>query len=59
MGQGFGAGIILSFLLRNQIKIAGVITTAALVETHQSNNYNFFVKMILGKLAKYYGVFFF
>ena len=57
MGQGFGAGLMLSFLLINRIKLAGVITTAALIETHHLKSYNFAIRWALEALAGDYGVF--
>lgn len=57
MGQGFGAGLMLSFLLRNNVKLAGVITTSALIESHHLKSYNWMVRWILDSLAEDYGVF--
>ena len=56
MGQGFGAGLMLSFLMRNRIKVAGVITTAALIESHHLKSYNGVIGWLLDTLAKDYGV---
>ena len=56
MGQGFGAGLMLSFLMRNRIKVAGVITTAALIENHHLKSYNGVIGWLLDSLAKDFGV---
>lgn len=57
MGQGFGAGVLLSFLVRNPgLRVAGVVTTAALIETHEINSYNWVVRwMVKEMLAGVYG----
>ena len=57
MGQGFGAGLMLSFLLQNNIKLAGVITTAALIESHHLKSYNFLARWVVDALAEDYGVY--
>jgi len=56
MGQGLGAGVLLSFLMRNRIKIAGVITTAALIESHHLKSYNGVIRWLLNGFASDYGV---
>ncbi len=57
IGHGFGAGLLLSFLIRNpNLRVSGVITMAALIQRHGLKSYNYLTRLILDEFTNEFDV---
>lgn len=57
IGHGFGAGLLLSFLLRNpNLRVSGVITMAALIKRHKVESCSCLTRLILDEFSNEFDV---